>query len=530
MKKTIKSYCNPIAAKFPARSLGLSVAALSLLGSHSAMAVTDTMFAADPGGTSSFNTAGKWNLAAAPSVGNTYATSFEMRGIAPGTFAGDSLTLNSGGGALHGKMGGTLTFNGAGLILNGGLIYQANSFGSGSVFGIAGTITANASTTSFLGSTGGGESLAISGTIGGSGNITIAGSGNSGNNASYVTFDAANTLSGTVDVVTPTNSGGNISDATKRLLQLNNVNALQNATLALTGGLGLTNLVSFASASNTGAYNIGALSGATNQALTDTASAAVAISVGSKNANTTYSGNLSGAGSLTKVGTGTLTLSSTNGYTGTTTVSGGKLLVNGSTASGSAVSVSAGTVTGTPVATLGGTGTVGGNVSLAAQSSSGFKNGGILAPTASASGTALAVTGTTTFNTGSIFEFDLNAATTNTRVGETYGQLAGTGTISGSGAIFNIVLGTNAFTDVFWDTTKTWTNVFSGAGATNALTSIFSGGFGGPGVDSAGLVSGQGSFTLSGTNTLTWTAVPEPTSALAGLLIGAGLLRRRRSA
>lgn len=38
-----------------------------------------------------------------------------------------------------------------------------------------------------------------------------------------------------------------------------------------------------------------------------------------------------------------------------------------------------------------------------------------------------------------------------------------------------------------------------------------------------------GSFTLSG-NTLSWTAVPEPTSALAGLLIGAGLLRRRRTA
>jgi uncharacterized protein (TIGR03382 family) len=27
---------------------------------------------------------------------------------------------------------------------------------------------------------------------------------------------------------------------------------------------------------------------------------------------------------------------------------------------------------------------------------------------------------------------------------------------------------------------------------------------------------------------LQWTAIPEPTSALAGLLLGAGLLRRRR--
>jgi uncharacterized protein (TIGR03382 family) len=37
-----------------------------------------------------------------------------------------------------------------------------------------------------------------------------------------------------------------------------------------------------------------------------------------------------------------------------------------------------------------------------------------------------------------------------------------------------------------------------------------------------------GSFSISG-STLTWTAVPEPTSALAGLLITAGLLRRRRA-
>ena len=40
--------------------------------------------------------------------------------------------------------------------------------------------------------------------------------------------------------------------------------------------------------------------------------------------------------------------------------------------------------------------------------------------------------------------------------------------------------------------------------------------------------SARGAFTLSG-NTLAWTAVPEPTSAVVGLLPGAGLLRRRRA-
>ena len=42
-------------------------------------------------------------------------------------------------------------------------------------------------------------------------------------------------------------------------------------------------------------------------------------------------------------------------------------------------------------------------------------------------------------------------------------------------------------------------------------------------------VSSYGSFTFTGT-TLTWNAVPEPTSALAGLLLAAGSLRRHRGA
>ena len=336
-------HCNPIHTKFLALSLGISVAALSLLGSHSAMAGTDSMTNSDPGGTTSFNTAGKWANQLAPSAGNDYFTSsFEMRGIAPGTFAGDSLTISSGG-ALHGKMNGTLTFsNGTGLFLNGGTIYQANSFNSGAIFGIAGTITANAGTTSFLGASSG-ESLDISGAIGGSGSLTIAGTANSGGDVSFVTFDASNTISGTVSVVTP--SGG-IQNATNRLLQLNNVNALQNATLALTGGGGQTNVVSFTSAANTGAFNIGALSGAANQALTDTASTAVAISVGANNASTTYSGVLSGAGSLTKVGNGTLTLSGANSYSGNTTINGGtlKLLGSGTLAATSNVNINAGAI------------------------------------------------------------------------------------------------------------------------------------------------------------------------------------------
>jgi hypothetical protein len=58
---------------------------------------------------------------------------------------------------------------------------------------------------------------------------------------------------------------------------------------------------------------------------------------------------------------------------------------------------------------------------------------------------------------------------------------------------------------------------FTGAGLTPSVS--------GPAIATA---TGQGYFGFTGT-TLSWTAVPEPTSALAGILLSAGLLRRRRA-
>ncbi len=73
----------------------------------------------------------------------------------------------------------------------------------------------------------------------------------------------------------------------------------------------------------------------------------------------TTSGNAARATSITKLGTGTMILSSTgNTYTGDTIVNAGTFLIHGSTPSSSAVTVATN-------ATLGGTGTIGQNTSIA---------------------------------------------------------------------------------------------------------------------------------------------------------------------
>ena len=93
-----------------------------------------------------------------------------------------------------------------------------------------------------------------------------------------------------------------------------------------------------------------------------------------------FSTVISGSGTLTQAGTGTLILSGSNPYTGTTAVNGGTLLVNGTNSGTGAVTVAS-------TATLGGTGTIGGSVTYASGAFARFTQG-----------SPLAITGTLTLN------------------------------------------------------------------------------------------------------------------------------------
>jgi autotransporter-associated beta strand protein len=220
----------------------------------------------------------------------------------------------------------------------------------------------------------------------------------------------------------------------------------------------------------------------------------------------------SNVNSLVKNGVGKTILTGTNTYTGTTTINGGVLVVNGSLGSSSPVTIYSG-------GTLGGSGTVGGTVDV--------KAGGTLAP---GNSPGVLTTGATTFESGSIFSWDIASTPDGVR-GTAYDGL-NTPSVSGSGGIFQIVLqGSEDFSTAFWNTNHSWSDIFKTADGSSNLSSWTSAFSSFQFVNSAGSVSpsGVGSFSFTGGNTLTWSAVPEPTSALAGLLITAGLLRRRRA-
>jgi len=110
---------------------------------------------------------------------------------------------------------------------------------------------------------------------------------------------------------------------------LSNTNALSGSTLDYSSA----GTISFGSLTG---VNLGGLQGSANLALANASGgAAVALNVGADSNNTTYSGILSGAGSLTKAGAGTLVLGAANTYRGGTAINAGTVAISNGSSFGS---------------------------------------------------------------------------------------------------------------------------------------------------------------------------------------------------
>jgi fibronectin-binding autotransporter adhesin len=279
-----------------------------------------------------------------------------------------NLATTSGTPTINFNLGAATTFQllyfNVPLTGNQGLSLAQTNGGAGG----SGTVQMNAANT-FTGNlsigTGGmtvdigsaGSSVATLGNGDYSGDISIAG-------ASYIRFwgTADQILRGVIsgnrmDIMegtgTTTLMGTNtlstvnlIGYATNRAVVLGNANALTNANLVA------RNNGQLKFASGIGTFNLGSLGNAAavtnagNITLNDTNGSAVTLSAGGNNGTTTYSAVLSGLGGLTKVGSGTMTLSGSNSYTGTTTISAGQLTLSASNrlSTNGAITITGGTL------------------------------------------------------------------------------------------------------------------------------------------------------------------------------------------
>jgi autotransporter-associated beta strand protein len=294
------------------------------------------------------------------------------------------------------------TYNLTGGILNAKSIAKASSRGI-AVFNFGGgTIRASGTFSSALPMTltkiGGNANFdtnnftaTLSGVLSGVGGLNKLG-------ANSLTLSAANDFSGDTTIVRGT-------------LLLANAAALQNSTLDYNNYGGT---VSFGSLS---AVSLGGLKGNQNLSLQNNNSASVALSIGGNGQSTVYGGQLSGLGSLNKIGSGALILSGGNSYLGATTVTAG--ILNVDNASGSATG--SGTVTVKSNATLSGSGFIAGEVVLL--------DGGFLSPGDGIG--VLTVNNAVTLKSGSNFNIEVGGL----NAGNSCDRLSASGPITLAGSL-----------------------------------------------------------------------------------------------
>ncbi len=361
-------------------------------------------------------------LAAAGGVGIfTGAT-----GGGTGSDSGGAGGVNGGGGGAGGISGSNNSGGGGGI---GGAAGQAgNTGGTGGFGGGGGSWGQSGSGTAgnggYGGGAGGGDRFATGGFGGGGGGSSSAtqvsaggfGAGAGGHagtrfNGSFTNVNGAGGSGGGLS------AGGAIFVRKDATVMINDGGIGGNTVTGGTGGDPVQPNPTVVTASTSGSPG-----SAIGQAIFLAGSAAYQVSA---NNTVTLADTIGGGanalitGGFTKIGAGTLVLSSDNNYTGGTIVSDGTLLANNS--SGSATGT--GTVTVNSGGTLGGTGTISGAIAV--------NSGGTLAPGASP---GILNSGNVSFASGSTFSVEINGAT----VGSQYDQLNVTGTVALNNATLSL--------------------------------------------------------------------------------------------
>ncbi|MBB4817417.1 autotransporter-associated beta strand protein [Pseudomonas alcaligenes] len=415
--------------------------------------------------------------------------------------SGSTLTLSGalGGGAynLNKTDAGTLILSNAGneAGLTGGTTITAGTLSvANDDYLAAGTLTLNGGTLAITGATTIDNAIAVASasTISATANATLSGA-LSGANALTKSGASTLTLAGT--------SSGHFGalNITAGGVTLSGGSALGD-TSAVTLSSGTTLTVSSAEA-------IGSLAGAGSVVLNG------ALTIGGDNTSTTYSGVISGASGLTKVGSGTQTLTGANSFTGATSISAGGLTVGSGGALGndSAVTVSSGatlTVTAASLAvgSLAGAGTV----SIGANTFTSGSN-----------------------NSSTTFSGAISGSGTFGKAGS--GTLTLSGTNSGSSAAILVnggMLAVAADANLTSGTVTLQNSNLRVTGATTIDNDIaLTGGSGGIVADAAvtlsGVISGGSLLAKSGTGTLTLTGTNTysgATNVVSGSLIVDGAL------